>query len=219
MSARTQQKLLRLVLRRSHSQRIHLVSCRSSILGWGTDTKWEAEIPRRSPTSYREELRDQNLSVTTVKPRQFELEGTTLKIRIGKDFELAKILNFFLSKIHRKIRGKGLKFIKKFGESEKNVKSRRKCLYQKKFFFLDGIQTRDPSNSIAHRARGIFDDFWHFFLILRIFLSILEPSPEFFDEFWTKKKNLKFRQIEILANSNFEGGPLEFELARFYCIW
>ena len=35
---------------------------------------------------------------TTVKPRQFELEGTTFKIRIGKDFELAKILIFFLVK-------------------------------------------------------------------------------------------------------------------------
>ena len=47
-------------------------------------------------------------------------------------------------------------------------------------------------------------------------------TPNFSTNFWQKKyiyRNRKFRQIEILANSNFEGGPLEFELARFYCNW
>jgi len=57
-----------------------------------------------------------------------------------------------------------------------------------------------------------------FFFFLKFDEKFGESILDLSHEFLTKKSvNPKFPRFQNLSNSNFEGGPLKFELARFYC--
>ena len=75
-------------------------------------------------------------------------------------------------------------------------------LYRRKFFLI----FKASSNFFL-----LFSKFSEFFQLPQMFSSLLSTI-------FHRKKIREPRQIENLANSNFGGGPLEFELARFDCI-
>jgi len=82
---------------------------------------------------------------------------------------------------------------------------------------------RVVTGSISTNGKFFFhsEGFFNFLLLFSNspnFFNLFERFPRFFEDFSLKKKNLQPRHIENLANSNFGGGSLEFELARFDCI-
>jgi len=62
---------------------------------------------------------------------------------------------------------------------------------------------------------AFFDVFYKFQSNSMIFFSLYSRFLAFFRRIFDEK-NFKTSPLENLANSNFQGGPLEFELARFY---